>query len=202
MILDERVVIPLPYTWPAAIPFWLAFWWAFAGELPFMRRDRAPRQSDRDRGSMRVIVWLNGLSMFAAFLAAGTQPRFAMTSGRVAVYVAGIACIVAAAQLRRHCFTMLGASFTYDVRVASGQQVVERGAYRYVRHPSYSAGLLLFAGVGLALGNWISLVVSIVLPAVGYGYRIAAEERALVEALGPAYAGYMKRTRRLIPFVL
>jgi protein-S-isoprenylcysteine O-methyltransferase Ste14 len=121
---------------------------------------------------------------------------------RVPLYATGIASLVAGGWLRRHCFRMLGESFTYDVRVRDGQAIVERGAYRYVRHPSYTAGLLLFGGIGLALTNWLSLAATIVLPAAAYAYRISVEERALVETLGSPYVDYMKRTRRLIPFAL
>ena len=98
--------------------------------------------------------------------------------------------------------SMLGTSFTYDVRVRDGQAVIEHGAYRYVRHPSYAAGLLLFAGIGMALTNWLSLIVAILPPALAYAYRIAVEERALVATLGPAYEDYMRRTKRLVPRIL
>jgi protein-S-isoprenylcysteine O-methyltransferase Ste14 len=88
------------------------------------------------------------------------------------------------------------------VQVEPGQEVVERGAYRWVRHPSYTAAMLLFIGIGLALGNWTSLAVTTVLPALGYANRVRAEERALVDTVGPPYVAYMARTRRFIPFVL
>ena len=176
--------------------------WAFSAELPFIRRDRRAETPATDRNSKRVVEVANGTGVFFALLFADSLRSFAIASFRVPIYVAGIACIVAGGALRRHCFRMLGDSFTYDVRVTPGQRIVERGAYRYVRHPSYTAGLLLVGGIGLALGNWMSLGIAIVLPALAYSYRIAVEERALVETLGPAYDNYMKRTRRLIPFVL
>ena len=95
-----------------------------------------------------------------------------------------------------------GESFTYEVRVASGQRVIERGAYEYVRHPAYTAGLLIYAGIGLALCNWGSIAVTIVPSLLAYSYRIAVEERALVATLGPAYVDYAKRTKRVIPFLI
>ncbi len=195
-------MIALPYTWPAAIPFWIAFYWAFAAELPFARRDRVSQAARTDRGSMVAVLLAGFVGTFLSFLFAGAFPSFAVTVARVPLFVIGIGCIVAGGLLRRHCFRTLGASFTYDVRVRAEQPVVERGAYRFVRHPSYSAGLLLFGGIGLALTNWLSLIVSIVPPALAYGYRISVEERALVQTLGPAYERYMSRTKRLIPFVL
>jgi protein-S-isoprenylcysteine O-methyltransferase Ste14 len=195
-------VIPLPFLWPALVPFWIAFSWALAGELPFLRRDRATRPTSVDRGSKLAILIAGGIGVFSAFVVARAVPRFSVATGRVAVYIAGISCIAAGGWLRRHCFRMLGASFTFDVRVEEDQAIVDRGAYRFVRHPSYSAGMLLFGGIGLALTNWLSLVVAVVPPAVAYAYRISVEEHALVDALGPAYARYMKRTKRLVPFVV
>ena len=149
---------------------------------------------------MRVVTFANGVAAFFAFFAASAVPRLAMPF-RLPSYFAGIAIVVFGGVLRRHCFRTLGAFFTYDVRIASNQHVVDRGAYRYVRHPSYTAGLMLFGGIGLALGNWVSLAVSVVVPLAGYAYRIHVEEQALLDGLGPAYAGYMKRTHRIIPFV-
>jgi protein-S-isoprenylcysteine O-methyltransferase len=195
-------VYPLLYTWPAGPLFWIAFAWAFAVELPFMRREPTAETAITDRGSKALILTTTGVSVFIAFLAGAALRDFAIASFRLPVYLIGVACIASSGLLRRHCFRMLGESFTYDVRVAPGQAVVERGAYKYVRHPSYTAGMLLFGGIGLAHGNWLSLAIAIVFPSLAYAYRISVEERVLVDALGPAYADYMTRTRRLIPFVI
>jgi len=195
-------VIPLPFTWPALVPFWIAFYWAFAGELPFFWRDAPTKATPVDRGSKLTILVAGGLGVFFAFAIAGAFPRFAITTGRSFLYGAGVSCVAVGGWLRRHCFRMLGSSFTFDVRVQSDQVVVDRGAYRFVRHQSYSAGLLLFGGIGLSLTNWISLVVALVPPVIAYAYRISVEERALVDTLGPAYVLYMKRTKRIVPFVI
>ncbi len=96
---------------------------------------------------------------------------------------------------------MLGSSFTGAVIVKADQAVVERGAYRYIRHPSYSAGAILFFGIGLALANWISLAVLLGGVSIVYGYRVGVEERALVAVLGDPYRRYMSRTKRFVPFL-
>jgi len=57
-------------------------------------------------------------------------------------------------------------------------------------------------GLGLALGNWASLLGMLACISVGYAYRIHVEEAALVAALGQPYREYMSRTARLVPFVL
>ncbi len=201
-VLGVLKMYPLPYTWPIALCFWTAFVWTAAGELPIARRSRQQPVAKTDRGSRVLVEAMTVASAAGAFYAAAVYEFFAITFLRVPIYFCGVACLVAAGFLRRHCFAMLGDSFTFDVRVVPGQQVVERGAYRSIRHPSYTAGLLAMFGIGLALDNWLSLALSVVPMAIGYAYRISVEERALVSALGPVYSDYMKRTRRLIPFVL
>jgi protein-S-isoprenylcysteine O-methyltransferase Ste14 len=110
--------------------------------------------------------------------------------------------MVAGSLLRRHCFRMLGSSFTAVVVVAPGQQMVERGAYRWVRHPSYSAAALVYAGMALALGNWVSVAIVLTAAVLTYGYRVRVEERALVQTLGEPYRAYMQRTKRFIPLII
>jgi protein-S-isoprenylcysteine O-methyltransferase Ste14 len=95
----------------------------------------------------------------------------------------------------------LGRFFTVDVRVHSDQTVVQRGPYRWVRHPSYSGLLIFFVGVGLALSNWLSLIILAVVPAAGLLVRIRSEERALLAALGDEYRRYAATRRRLFPGV-
>jgi len=195
---------PLPFVWPVCLVFWLAYVWVFFPEWQLVRRSRRSpaARGAQDAGSLRVIICGNGLAVAAAFLLAFTARGAVMTAAKSPAYYAGVVMIVAAGLLRRHCFRMLGARFTGAVDVAPGQQVVERGAYRWVRHPSYTAGMLLFAGIGLALGNWASLAVAIVIPLLAYSYRVAVEERALLATIGMPYEVYRTRTRRYIPFVL
>ena len=195
-------MLPLPYSWPMAIPFWAAFLWTAAGELPMALRQNAMPTAATDRGSKLVVELATAIGAIVAFVAAASLPAFAITRARVPIYAIGVACLAAAGALRRHCFRMLGKSFTFDVRVAPDQLVVERGAYKYIRHPSYTAGFLAFVGIGLALGNWLSLAVTVIVPGLAYIYRIRVEEAALADTLGVAYTDYMRRTRRLIPFVL
>jgi protein-S-isoprenylcysteine O-methyltransferase Ste14 len=190
----------LVYTWPYALVFWGVFIWAFAPEFRVVSGRREPASTPHDRHSKRLIVVGQGAAVFAAFMIAANVPGGALPRP-LAWFWIGIASIVAGALLRRHCFRMLGAHFTGAVIVSADQRVVERGAYRYVRHPSYSAGVLLFAGMALALGNWISLAVLVAAVVVVYAYRVKVEERALVDVIGEPYRQYMTRTKRFVPFL-
>ena len=96
---------------------------------------------------------------------------------------------------------ILGKYFTFDIAIQSGQILIERGPYRYIRHPSYSGALLTLLGFGLALGNWAGLATNLFCMGFAYAYRIPLEEAALASILGEDYKQYMKRTWRLVPFL-
>lgn len=93
----------------------------------------------------------------------------------------------------------LGQAFRTTVEVDAGQVVVTSGPYRWVRHPSYTGLLVFAAGFGLALGNWLSLAVCAVLPAMALLRRIKVEEDELTRVLGDEYDAYRIGTKRLIP---
>lgn len=196
-------VLPLPFTsGEYAAVLWLAcLLWA-ATELPRITRLRAARGATvRDRGSLVVVLGLLALGMLGAFVAVLAFPGAAIASNASAVFWAGIACIVLGIALRWYAIRVLGRNFTPVVAVRSDQQIVQTGPYRYVRHPSYSGALLSVVGLGLALTNWLSLIVLLLCALPGFLYRVNVEERALRETLGQPYADYMRRTRRFIPFV-
>ncbi|MGH2480827.1 MAG: methyltransferase family protein, partial [Ktedonobacteraceae bacterium] len=79
--------------------------------------------------------------------------------------------------------------------------IVSTGPYRFLRHPSYTGVLLLVGGIGITLGNWLSLLIILAGVLIGLLYRISVEEKALRTFLGQPYEEYMRRTKRLIPFL-
>jgi protein-S-isoprenylcysteine O-methyltransferase Ste14 len=137
----------------------------------------------------------------AAMVVAYLAPSLAIGAHRETIFVIGLVVMVAASVLRRHCFRMLGTDFRGDVTVRADQPVVEQGAYRYLRHPSYLAAMLLHLGFGLCFTNWGTLALLVFGVPPLFVYRIHVEERALREQLGAQYAGYADRTNRLIPGV-
>ena len=80
--------------------------------------------------------------------------------------------------------------------------VIEKGPYKYVRHPSYTGAFMIFIGLGLALQSGAAVLTLIVLFIIAYGFRIYVEEKALISELGEPYIDYKKRTKRLIPYVV
>lgn len=194
---------PLPFVWPYWLPFWAVVLWAYIPEFKIIRNARKPanRSDSPDAGSFRVITIGGGLASLIAFpLAWVPALRFPVALAPLALLL-GAATIVAASLLRRHCFRLLGTSFTGDVRARPDQAIVTGGAYGLLRHPSYSAGILMNIGTGLALGSWASTLVLALVAFVVYSYRIAVEERALLAVIGEPYREFVRTRKRLIPFI-
>ena len=182
--------------------FWstYALWVVLETGGSIVKRSR-DRSRARDRGSYRFLMLVMWLALAAGFALAFALPQAAIMWKRTSIFFAGIILMLMGMAFRFYAMSVLGRFFTYDVAVQAGQTVVEAGPYRYIRHPSYTGALITLAGLGLALGNWAALLVILVCTGTAYAYRIFVEESALVAVLGEPYKQYMRRTRRLIPFL-
>ncbi|HZI34378.1 MAG TPA: isoprenylcysteine carboxylmethyltransferase family protein [Gaiellales bacterium] len=103
--------------------------------------------------------------------------------------------------LRGWGIATLGRSFRRDVTIQADHRVVIDGPYRLLRHPAYAGNLLAALGFGLALTNWVGLVVAVGVPLLGHLPRIRVEKRATAGALGQEWAGCAAGTARIVPGV-
>jgi protein-S-isoprenylcysteine O-methyltransferase Ste14 len=113
----------------------------------------------------------------------------------------GAALFVAGIGLRVWAIRILGRLFTFEIGIRSEHKIVEEGPYRYIRHPSYTGYLILLAGMGIA---YASLFATLGMTGGALGFlllRMRQEERMLIKHFGEPYREYMKRTKRLVPFV-
>ena len=155
----------------------------------------------RDRGSYAVIGLSLGAGIVAAFACADRVRPATLGWHQPILFWTGIALMLAGMAFRWYAIRALGRYFTREVATREGQTVVAHGPYRLVRHPSYSGVLIIVFGFGLALTNWLSLLVALACTFAGFGYRVHVEEHALCEAIGQPYRDYMKRTWRFIPYI-
>jgi len=162
-------------------------------------RNRA--KGTREWGSLAVVIVGVGLGIVGGVLIALRLTWAAILVGRLAFFVAGIVLMVLGIVLRAWAVIALGRNFTVYVQVRDEQPVVDSGPYRLLRHPSYTGLLLVCLGIGLALGNWLALVVVVVLPTAVILVRIRVEERALLAGIGEPYRRFMATRKRLIPWV-
>jgi protein-S-isoprenylcysteine O-methyltransferase Ste14 len=167
--------------------------------------------ANRLRGTQEAGEWLSFILVWSAVMVtlfvsvASWQPLAQRTNlggmGALAPLLGylGCACLAAGIGLRLAAAAVLRRQFTTMVTIVTQHRLIENGPYRWVRHPAYSGLLLSLLGLGLTSGNWVSLAVALALPPAAILYRIRVEERMLLRYFGPAYADYMRRTKRLAP---
>lgn len=112
---------------------------------------------------------------------------------------AGVAIMWLGLSIRVWAIATLGQAFRTTVEVEPGQAVISSGPYARIRHPSYTGLLMILIGFGLAVGNWRSLAICVVLPLPALLLRIRVEEAELTRVLGDTYRRYQSQTKRLIP---
>jgi protein-S-isoprenylcysteine O-methyltransferase Ste14 len=156
-------------------------------------RSRTP--GFRVASAVCVIAWETWL-----YLAPAIVPAAAIRPGALA-FAAGLVFFLAGIGLRGWSFAALGRYSTYGIVVSPAQPVVATGPYRWLRHPSYSGGLLICTGAGLTSANWAGLAAMTLLPLAVTVWRIRLEETALLTGLGERYRGYAADRRRLVPLI-
>jgi len=168
--------------------------------LTLTRRSRSKTGTKQDRSTLGIIWWVIAISITAGVFVAKNFRAAALPDGPL-LASASVILFVAGLILRWWAIITLGRFFTVDVTIEKDHELVERGPFRLVRHPSYTGVLLAFVGLALSLRNWAALLVILVPIGVAFIHRMNVEENALSQALGSRYAEYMKRTKRLVPYV-
>lgn len=113
----------------------------------------------------------------------------------------GLLIILAGIIVRIIAIRQLGENFSKDVDVHQDKSLYQRGLYRFVRHPSYLGELMIFLGVAIVYDHWLASLLAFILPTLAFVYRIQVEEKMLLSFFPVEYADYMKKTKKLIPFI-
>src|SRR5687768_250267 len=192
---------PLPFTWPYFLVFWTVYVWILIPELRVVAPAMQTPVPAEDRGSLRVLLVGFSIGTLAALLLPFIAPWATLPGNRIFWFFLGVLILISGSLLRRHCFRVLGEFFTGTVTIQRGHRIVESGAYRWLRHPSYTGALLVILGIATSVGNWLSIVVSMIVAFSAYSYRAHVEEQALLSSLGAPYAQFMATRRRFIPFI-
>src|SRR5215212_7981573 len=187
-----------PNQFAALLFIFIFFLWAASevfNRLGFHRFQPIPAFQRSDRWSYWIIFSVVWASMLLSLL---------MRSLHLGIFhndfqYVGLGIEMLGIALREWAVLSLGSLFTVVVSIVPGQTLVQRGPYRWVRHPAYTGSILTFFGFSLALGAWIASLATFILCLVGFLYRVNVEEKVLLEVFGKEYQEYMQRTWRLFP---
>ena len=168
--------------------------------LTVTRRSRTRTGTKQDKSTLLAVWVVIIVSVVAGVYVARRWTAAALPQGELFAF-AGVGLFVAGLLLRWSAIITLGRFFTVDVVIEKDHEVVERGPFRVVRHPSYTGVLLAFVGFALTLRNWAALLIVLVPIVAVFIRRMNVEEEALSRALGSRYVEYMRRTKRLVPGV-
>ncbi len=151
------------------------------------------------RKEQDIVVKLSGLMFIAGFVVAGLGFRFNWyTLPRLACVVASVlfllSYVVYAEVLRENTY------LSRTIEVQEEQKVIDTGLYGIVRHPMYSATIILFLSMPLVLGSLYGFLIFLVYPFI-IAARIKDEEAMLSREL-KGYKEYKEKVKyRLIPFI-
>ena len=149
--------------------------------------------------TQKGVVAVSALIFLGGFIMAGLDFRFSWSNVSGAVQI--IASVLFLASYALYAEVMReNVYLSRTIEVQKNQKVIDTGLYGIVRHPMYSATVILFLSMPLVLGSIISFVVFLAYPLI-IAKRIRNEEEVLEEGL-EGYKDYKKKVKyRLVPFV-
>ncbi|WP_288275325.1 isoprenylcysteine carboxylmethyltransferase family protein [uncultured Streptococcus sp.] len=166
----------------------------FSPEL--LKKRLNAKESEKEQ---QQVIKFSALMFIAAFLIAGFSFRFhwlrlSPSISYIAVVIFLLAYCMYAEVLRENAY------LARTIEVQEGQKVIDTGLYGVVRHPMYTATILLFLSMGLVLGSLLSFIILLCyLPLIIK--RIRNEEAVLEKDL-EGYLAYEKKVQyRLFPFI-
>lgn len=152
-----------------------------------------------EQGEQRKIIAATGFMFVVGFILAGLDFRLdwlplPQIISKVSALLFLLAYALYAEVLRENTY------LSRTVMVEEEQKVINTGLYALVRHPMYSATIILFLTMPLVLGSLIAFLVFLPYP-IMIIKRLKNEEQVLSKEL-TGYTEYQKKVRyRLIPYI-
>lgn len=156
--------------------------------------------SKEKQHEQNLVVKLSGLMFLAGFIVAGLGFRFGLYTLPKGVSIAASVVFLAGYILYARVLKE-NEYLSRTIEVQENQKVIDSGLYGIVRHPMYSATLIMFLSMPLVLGSVFSFLIFLAYPFI-IMKRIKHEEEFLEKEL-EGYSEYKQKVKyRLIPFVI
>lgn len=156
----------------------------------------------REEGLASKIAGILGGMGFLAVIAYVIQPdglAWASLSLPLWLRWTGVGSALLGFALLQWAQNTLGRSWSDTPRMIKEQALVTSGPYQYIRHPIYTAFVLILGSTLLISSNWLIGLAWLAMTVLEINSRINFEEPLMLEYFGDSYREYMKRTGRLLP---
>jgi protein-S-isoprenylcysteine O-methyltransferase Ste14 len=158
----------------------------------------------RESHSQRLRYWVL-LVIACLLLIYGRQLLYPLNLGVIPhaaplAWTAALLCI-AGLLIALWARVTLGSNWSGMVTLKEGHELVERGPYRFVRHPIYTGMLVMFFATALVQRHLAGFV-GLLLIFASFWIKLGFEESLMLQQFPERYAAYRQRTKRIIPFVL
>lgn len=181
--------------WSIFIIYWLvsAFWLKPAKERP----SRASRL-----GALFILLFITLFVLGIRFYRpAVIKLNTRLLPDMLPLRITGDAMVLIGLAIAIWARTVLGSNWSGLPTFREGHELIERGPYRYVRHPIYAGLIFMLIGTAIVSGRTIPFLATIICFLV-YLQRMRQEEALLTRHFPETYPDYKARTKALIPFLL
>ena len=170
--------------------------WLYLKAPELLKKRVGGREKER---TQKAVVAVSGLAFVLSFVLCALDFRFGWTE--LPDWLVVSSAVIQLASYGLYAAVMKqNAYLSRTVEIQQGQKLVDTGLYGIVRHPMYTATVLMFLAMPLVLGSWIGCGIMLVYPAVIVS-RIKNEEKVLSDGL-EGYEEYKLKVRyRLLPFI-
>lgn len=178
------------------IPMLILGVWLYLKAPELLKKRVGGREKEK---TQKAVVAVSGLAFVLSFVLCALDFRFGWTE--LPDWLVVSAAVIQLASYGLYAAVMKqNAYLSRTVEIQQGQKLVDTGLYGIVRHPMYTATVLMFLAMPLVLGSWIGFGIMLVYPAVIVS-RIKNEEKVLSDGL-EGYEEYKLKVRyRLLPFI-
>lgn len=147
----------------------------------------------------KFLVYFTGIILITQLLGISILPiewfNLALEMTGLIIFIAGfLVSVLARISLSSNW------SAGYEYQIKKDHELIIKGIYEYIRHPIYLAIILMLVGIELVVGShlWIAALMITSYVMINWANR---EEKLLTNHFGQKYKNYMKKTKKLIPFI-
>ena len=159
----------------------------------------------REEDALSKLAGLLGMIGFVSVLAFVMNPNllaFANLAIPLWLRWVGVGIAILGFILLQWAQMTLGKSWSDTPRMMKEQTLITSGPYQFIRHPIYTAFILILGSTLFVSAHWLIGIAWIGMTVLEVSSRVAFEESLMVEYFGDEYRQYMKRTGQLLPKVL